>query len=165
VPQDRTALPPLEDYVQPPSENGGRPRVQFSEAQYTQIKELCSIGLTEEQVIESMGYSRHILQDRKKTDPQFREALVSGRALGIATVANAQFASAVAGSVQAQQNYLRAKDPLTWHPEISAQIAIERQKQAEMADIEGNRIELEVTVVKGLPRPEDESFETQDQRY
>ena len=150
MPQDRMKLPPLKPYKKPKKELGGRPRTKFTPEEYKQVTKLASLGITEEQLIESMGYSRHILQDRKKTDVKFREALIKGKAMGIAGVANAQMAAALAGSTQAQQFYLRCKDPISWSPELAALRAIEQEKS-----IGGGTdfIEFRMTVVEGLSPP------------
>jgi hypothetical protein len=58
------------------------------------VEHLASIGLTDEQIAQSLGCSRSTITRRKKEDDAFDAALKAGRSAGIAAVTNALFTAA-----------------------------------------------------------------------
>ena len=76
----------------------GRPE---KEIDLKQVEKLASIGLNEQQVADALGICGDTMRSRKKKYPEFIEALKSGQAKGIATVANNLFDQSKDGNVSA----------------------------------------------------------------
>jgi len=73
-----------------------------------EIERLSSIGLSQRQVCDALGISQDTLTRRKQDDADIADALIRGKAKGIATVACSLFDQAVeGGSVQAASFYLK----------------------------------------------------------
>ena len=78
------------------------------------VAELAGQGLTTKQIAHCCGFSRATLYSRMKTDSDVLDAVKKGRAMGLQTVTNALFESAVKGNVTAQIFYLKNRDPKRW---------------------------------------------------
>ncbi len=73
-----------------------------------EVHRLAVAGLSRRQICAALGISEDTLARRAKEDDAFEAALATGRAQGIAEVAEALHARACAGDVRAQVFYLRA---------------------------------------------------------
>ncbi|MCD1124821.1 hypothetical protein LPW36_02020 [Jinshanibacter sp. LJY008] len=80
-----------------------------------QVKDLASRGLTDEQIALALGISISTITRRKKDNDEFCAAIKKGKALGIATVANALFKNATEGNTTAQIFFLKNRDPNNWN--------------------------------------------------
>ena len=65
-----------------------KPRIEIDSQQ---VETLAAQGLTNEQIAAALGISRTTLQSRKRENEQFEQALIRGRARGIAVVTNRFF--------------------------------------------------------------------------
>ena len=79
-----------------------------------QVQSLASQGLTQDQIALTLGIVPATLYNKKKENVEFMEAIHAGKAKGIATISNALFKSAKAGSVPAQRYYLSTRDRENW---------------------------------------------------
>lgn len=91
--------------------NAGRKEINLD---VTQVRELASKGLTEQQIADVLGVNWKTLAARKKKYAEFLEALSIGKALGIQTATNALFESVQSGHFPAIKFYLCNRDPENW---------------------------------------------------
>ena len=73
------------------------------------VEELASIGLTEQQIADSLGISRSTLSRRKNDDETFDTALRKGKAKAIVKVSSALMAEVEKGSLRAIIFYLKCR--------------------------------------------------------
>ncbi len=66
-----------------------------------EVERLASIGLSQQQVADSLGISEDTITRRKQDDADFAAALKRGKSKGIATVANNLFTQSADGNVSA----------------------------------------------------------------
>lgn len=89
----------------------GRPPIQFD---LEKVKSLAARGLSEPQIALVLGVERNTIRRHRKKDAEFCRAIEEGKAAGMATITNAMFQAAIAGSVPAQQFYLKNRDRDNW---------------------------------------------------
>jgi len=73
------------------------------------IEQLASLGLTERQVMLTLGWGIGAWGTRKEADPEMMASYERGYHRGIAMVANRHFQSAMQGSIPAMQFILKTK--------------------------------------------------------
>ena len=73
------------------------------------VEELASVGLTEQQIADSLGISRSTLSRRKLDDDTFDTALRKGRAKATVKVCSALMAEVEKGSLRAIIFYLKCR--------------------------------------------------------
>jgi transcriptional regulator with XRE-family HTH domain len=73
------------------------------------VEELASLGLTDQQIADSLGISRSTLSRRKTDDDTFDTALRKGKAQAIVKVSNALMAEVEKGSLRAIIFYLKCR--------------------------------------------------------
>lgn len=73
------------------------------------VEELASLGLTEQQIADSLGISRSTLSRRKTDDETFDTALRKGKAKAIVKVSSALMAEVEKGSLRAIIFYLKCR--------------------------------------------------------
>ena len=79
------------------------------------VEELASHGLSMKQIALCLGIARSTLYKQKGERSDISDAIDRGRAQGLQAVCNALFENAVTkGNYQAQQFYLRNRDPDRW---------------------------------------------------
>lgn len=81
---------------------------------YNKVEQLAAQGLSETQIALVLGINWKTLAKRKKDCEKFQAILEQGKAKGIAKVVNATFNNALTGNFQAQQFFLRTRDPENW---------------------------------------------------
>lgn len=94
------------------SKLGYKPRpahCEKGETPYAVIEQLASIGLSQRQVHQCLGWSEGTWYSRKKSDPMIEDVYQRGYGRGLALIANRHFESAMRGSVQAMQFILKTK--------------------------------------------------------
>lgn len=81
----------------------------------SEVEELASRGLSAKQIASCLGIARSTLHKKSAENKDISDAIERGRAKGLKAVANALFEAAVTkGNYQAQQFYLRNRDPDRW---------------------------------------------------
>ena len=95
------------------------------EINLAEVERLASIGLTEEQIAESLGISRSTITRRKRDDDAFDAALKAGRASGVAAVTNALFEAATGEKPNTSAQIFYLKNRAGWRDkqDIEANIA------------------------------------------
>lgn len=78
------------------------------------VEELAARGLSVKQIALCLGIARSTLYRKFDEDQDIKDAVARGRAQGLQQVTNALFENALKGSYQAQQFYLRNRDPDRW---------------------------------------------------
>ena len=73
------------------------------------VEELACLGLTEQQIADSLGISRSTLSRRKTNDETFDTALRKGKAQAIVKVSSALMAEVEKGSLRAIIFYLKCR--------------------------------------------------------
>ena len=84
------------------------------EINLAEVERLASIGLTEEQIAESLGISRSTITRRKRDDDAFDAALKAGRASGVAAVTNALFEAATGEKPNTSAQIFYLKNRAGW---------------------------------------------------
>lgn len=84
------------------------------EINLAQVERLASIGLTEEQIAQSLGISRSTITRRKRDDDAFGAALKAGRASGVAAVTNALFEAATGEKPNTSAQIFYLKNRAGW---------------------------------------------------
>lgn len=89
----------------------GRPRMEFD---LDQVRELAAMQCTLEEIAAVLKCSRETIQDRKRTDPEFLQAIEEGKEGGKASLRRLQFKAAQKGShtmlIWLGKQYLGQKD-------------------------------------------------------
>ncbi len=93
---------------------GGRPKYEITPEITEKVEAYAAQGLTQEQIARCLGISYQTLNERKKENSEFSEAIKRGQAQGVETVTNALFESAKGGNTTAQIFYLKNRDPNEW---------------------------------------------------
>ncbi len=83
-----------------------RPRIPID---LSEVERLAARGLSKRQICAALGISPDTLARRVTDDRTVTEALLRGRARGLADVASALFDKALAGDVAAQRFYLASR--------------------------------------------------------
>jgi transcriptional regulator with XRE-family HTH domain len=73
------------------------------------VEELASLGLSEQQIADSLGISRSTLSRRKKDNETFDTALRKGKAKAIVKVSSALMQEVEKGSIRAITFYLKSR--------------------------------------------------------
>ncbi len=73
------------------------------------VEELASLGLSEQQIADSLGISRSTLSRRKNDNETFDTALRKGKAKGLVKVSNALMQQVEKGSLRATIFYLKCR--------------------------------------------------------
>lgn len=79
-----------------------------------EVEHLASIGLTDEQIAQSLGCSRSTITRRKKEDDAFDAALKAGRSAGIAAVTSALFNAATGEKPNTSAQIFYLKNRAGW---------------------------------------------------
>lgn len=83
-----------------------------------EVEKLASRGLTQEQIVDSLGISVQTFINRKKANIELMEAIKRGRASGLKEVTNALFDAAISGNVAAQIFFLKNRAPEEWRDKV-----------------------------------------------
>ncbi|QDP52878.1 MAG: hypothetical protein Unbinned4512contig1001_16 [Prokaryotic dsDNA virus sp.] len=78
------------------------------------VEKLAAIGLSEQQIAESLGISRSTITRRKRDDDAFAAALRAGKAAGIAAVTNALFEAATGEKPNTSAQIFYLKNRAGW---------------------------------------------------
>jgi IS30 family transposase len=98
------------------------------------VEQFASRGLSTTQIAHNLGVGRSTLYDHMRENSAISDAIDRGRAKGIAAVANALFEAAVTrGNYQAQQFYLRNRDPERWKDRTDLSIDDSRKAASEFS--------------------------------
>ena len=92
----------------------GRPQFEVTEDVIKKVESLASQGLTLEQIARVLGICYQTLNEKKKEFSEFSDAIKSGQAKGVATIANALFNNAKSGNTTAQIFFLKNRAPIEW---------------------------------------------------
>lgn len=84
------------------------------EIDLSEVARLASIGLSEEQIAQSLGISRSTITRRKRDDDAFGAALRAGKAAGVAAVTNALFESATGEKPNTSAQIFYLKNRAGW---------------------------------------------------
>ena len=84
------------------------------EIDLSEVSRLASIGLSEEQIAQSLGISRSTITRRKRDDDAFGAALRAGKAAGVAAVTNAPFESATGEKPNTSAQIFYLKNRAGW---------------------------------------------------
>lgn len=84
------------------------------EIDLSEVSRLASIGLSEEQIAQSLGISRSTITRRKRDDDAFGAALRAGKAAGVAAVTNALFESATGEKPNTSAQIFYLKNRAGW---------------------------------------------------
>ena len=95
---------------------------------YEKVRELASIGLTDEQIAVSIGVSRSTITRRKREDGAFEAAIRDGKQAGLTTVVSSLFNAATDASkpnMSAAIFYLKNRSGGTWRDrtEVDANVS------------------------------------------
>ena len=105
--------------------------------QAARVEELASHGLSMKQIALCLGIGRSTLYRKKGENRDIRDAIERGRAKGLSAVANALFEAATTkGNYQAQQFYLRNRDPERWKEHRHATLEDNRRSLSEIGNDE-----------------------------
>jgi len=96
----------------------GRPKWVPSEKEIQQAQQLAAQGLTVEQVARSLGVGATAFFERQQEYPELMEAMLNGRAKGVATISNALFVKAKGGDNTAMIFYLKNRAPNEWKDRV-----------------------------------------------
>ena len=83
--------------------------VKTKEIDLEKVEELASLGLSEQQIADSLGISRSTLSRRKNDNETFDTALRKGKAKGLVKVSNALMQQVEKGSLRAIIFYLKCR--------------------------------------------------------
>lgn len=101
------------------------------------VEHYASRGLSTTQIAHNLGIGRSTFYDHMGANPDISDAIDRGRANGLSAVANALFENAVTkGNYQAQQFYLRNRDPERWKDRTDLSIDDSRRSASEMSSDE-----------------------------
>ena len=92
---------------------------------YEKVKELASIGLTEEQIATSIGVSRSTISRRKRDDDTFNTAIREGKQIGLTTVTNSLYNAATdptKPNMSAAIFYLKNRGGGAWRDKVDASV-------------------------------------------
>ena len=89
----------------------GRPAITFD---LEELEQLARRGLSYEQIAQSLSVNFKTLASHRKKNPDIQNAIDKGRAVGVATVSNALYESAVSGNLGAQVFFLKNRDAERW---------------------------------------------------
>lgn len=84
------------------------------EIDLSEVARLASIGLSEEQIAQSLGISRSTITRRKRDDDAFGAALRAGKAAGVAAVTSALFESATGEKPNTSAQIFYLKNRAGW---------------------------------------------------
>jgi predicted transcriptional regulator len=99
---------------------GGRPPFKITKEVLTKVETLASRGLTQQQIADALGIHVGTLCEKKNQFNEFNEAIKSGQAKGISTVANQLFENAKNGDNTAAIFYL--KNRAGWADKVEQEI-------------------------------------------
>jgi hypothetical protein len=115
----------------------GRPPFEITEEVLKEVKTLAGQGLTKEQIARCLGICYDTLNERQKDNSEFSEAIKSGQAEGVKTIANALFTAGKGGNITAQIFYLKNRSPKDWKD----------RQSTEVSGIDGEPIKVTVKLV------------------
>ncbi len=92
----------------------GRPPFEITKAVLKKVERLAAKGLAEYQIAYSIGIHPDTFIEKKKTFPDFSEAVRRGKARGVKIISNALFRTALGGHFPAQKYYLNNRAPDDW---------------------------------------------------
>ena len=96
------------------SKRGRPPKITVDQKTLDRVRALAARGLNRKQISATMGISETLRCRLMKDEPEFREALEEGEAMGIAQVTGYLMNAAREGNVTAQIFYLKNRDPDNW---------------------------------------------------
>ncbi len=128
----------------------GRPPFEITKAVLKKVERLAAKGLAEYQIAYSIGIHPDTFIEKKKTFPDFSEAVRRGKARGVKIISNALFRTALGGHFPAQKYYLNNRAPDDWaevkaieHSGIVEHIHVSEKTEEELAtDIEAAKQRL-----------------------
>lgn len=91
------------------------------------VESLAAQGLTNQQIADSLGISERTLQNRKKDNAEFAEAIKKGKAKGIAVVTNALMKKIKSGNVTAMIFFLKTQGG--WKENNQLEIEMKKEKK------------------------------------
>ncbi|HHF7111073.1 TPA: LuxR C-terminal-related transcriptional regulator [Haemophilus influenzae] len=101
-----------------------KPKIEID---LSMVESLAAQGLTNQQIADSLGISERTLQNRKKDNAEFAEAIKKGKAKGIAVVTNALMKKIKAGNVAAMIFFLKTQGG--WKENNQLEIEMKKEKK------------------------------------
>jgi transcriptional regulator with XRE-family HTH domain len=98
----------------------GRPKFEITEKITIKAEKFAKQGLTLEQIAHNLGISYDTLNERRKENPEFSEAIERGKSKGIEVITNALFEKAESGDVSAIKYFLNNRDNNNWKDKIES---------------------------------------------
>lgn len=96
------------------------------------VEELAAQGLSMKQIALCLGIARSTLYKKRGERLDISDAIERGRAQGLQKVANALFENCMKGNYQAQQFYLRNRDPERWKDHRDLAVSDGRKAASEL---------------------------------
>ncbi|OKQ02289.1 LuxR family transcriptional regulator [Haemophilus influenzae] len=101
-----------------------KPKIEID---LSMVESLAAQGLTNQQIADSLGISERTLQNRKKDNAEFAEAIKKGKAKGIAVVTNALMKKIKSGNVTAMICFLKTQGG--WKENNQLEIEMKKEKK------------------------------------
>lgn len=101
-----------------------KPKIEID---LSMVESLATQGLTNQQIADSLGISERTLQNRKKDNAEFAEAIKKGKAKGIAVVTNALMKKIKSGNVTAMIFFLKTQGG--WKENNQLEIEMKKEKK------------------------------------
>ena len=101
-----------------------KPKIEID---LSMVESLAAQGLTNQQIADSLGISERTLQNRKKDNAEFAEAIKKGKAKGIAVVTNALMKKIKSGNVTAMIFFLKTQGG--WKENNQLEIEMKKEKK------------------------------------
>ena len=101
-----------------------KPKIEID---LSMVESLAAQGLTNQQIADSLGISERTLQNRKKDNAEFAEAIKKGKAKGIAVVTNALMKKIKSGNVTAMIFFLKTQGG--WKENNQLEIEMTKEKK------------------------------------
>ena len=101
-----------------------KPKIEID---LSMVESLAAQGLTNQQIADSLGISERTLQNRKKDNAEFAEAIKKGKAKGIVVVTNALMKKIKSGNVTAMIFFLKTQGG--WKENNQLEIEMKKEKK------------------------------------
>ncbi|HHF3743728.1 TPA: LuxR C-terminal-related transcriptional regulator [Haemophilus influenzae] len=101
-----------------------KPKIEID---LSMVESLAAQGLTNQQIADSLGISERTLQNRKKDNAEFAEAIKKGKAKGIEVVTNALMKKIKSGNVTAMIFFLKTQGG--WKENNQLEIEMKKEKK------------------------------------
>lgn len=113
----------------------GRP-TKYDPAKLDDVKRLCLLGATDDEIAEFLGIHRATFYDWKNRHPDFVDAIWSGKQGADALVAESLFRSATTGDTGASKMWLINRRPDLWREKSETKVTVTTDQVFKIGDTE-----------------------------